>query len=87
MENTNKIIEIDISKITDLENEEVDNSVGYYVPFCIFAENEQKEQINLYLDYDTLIDLALKLKPYLEDYQSQIDFDTEQYNHFIEDNI
>jgi len=83
----NKIIEIDVSKIIGIDDEEVDDSVGYYQPFCIVGENEDKEQIQLFLNYDTLITLCLKLKPYLDDCEAREKMDNELYEEYIEDKI
>lgn len=85
MTNT-KIIEVEIEKIIGIDNEERDPSVGYYQPFCIVCENDNKQQVQLFLNYDNLIDLAQKLKPYLDDLDAQIKLDKEMYEDWRKEN-
>lgn len=70
------IIEIDLDKIIGLDEEERDSSVNFYEPFYIVGE-ENGKQVQIYLDWDTLITLALKIKPYLESYEAQNKIDEE----------
>ena len=81
------IIEIDIKKIIGLDNEEKDNSVNYYVPFCILAENLTKEQVQIFLDYEDLINLAKLLKPYLDTYEQNAIFEQQLYDSYTEEQI
>lgn len=71
MKDKTKIIDFDIIKVLEIEEQEEDSSVNFYSPFCLAFETDKKEQVSLYLDYDRLIDLCLKLKPYLEEYKSR----------------
>jgi len=66
----NPIIEIDLDKIIGLDEEERDDSVNYYQPFCIVGEQDGK-QVQIFLNWDNLITLALKIKPYLESYEAR----------------
>ena len=82
---TKKPIEIEIDKIIGIDDEERDDSVGFYSPFCIIAEQDG-QQVQLFLNYDNLIDLMLKLKPYLESYEAQIKADEEMHKAWEEEN-
>ena len=87
----NEIREIEIYnnyKFLCIEDEEEDSSVNFYSPFCITFENRDNgKQKQIFMDYDVLIVLAKKLKPYLEDYeareQAEQDFSESQKNDAI----
>lgn len=68
-----------IKKIFEIIDAEKDESVNYYSTFCIVCENENGEQLQLNIDYEDLLDLAQKLKPYLTNYEDQIERDKEDY--------
>jgi len=81
-----KIIEYDIEKILGIDNEEKDDSVGYYQPFCIILENDKKEQVQLFMDYDRLLSLIFLLKPYLESYEAREKADEEMHKEWEKKN-
>lgn len=49
--------------------------MNYYTPFCIAFENDNKEEVQLFLDYDRLLDLANLLKPFLDEEKSKEEAD------------
>lgn len=80
-----EIVEIEIDKVIGLDEEEKDDSVGYYQPFCIIGESEGK-RIQIYLNWERLIDLAKLLKPYLESHEAEIKMDEEMYEEYKREN-
>jgi hypothetical protein len=74
-----EIREVEVDKVIGLEEEEEDRSVGHYVPFCLVLE-ENGKQVQVWLDYDRLIEVANLIKPYLEDFESREKMEAEWDN-------
>jgi len=80
-----KIIEFDVEKVIGLDEEERDVSVNYYVPFCLCFENEKGEQVQIFMDYDKLLEVEKLLRPYRENQEAEEARDEEMYKIYQEE--
>ena len=73
--------EFEIKKVIGLEDEVKDFEVNYYSPFCLVLEDLNGEQIQILMDYDTLLNLGYLLKPYLDSEKARYEADENYLNH------
>jgi hypothetical protein len=81
----NEWFDIDIENVVGIDNEEIDRSVNYYQPFCIILKDNKNKNVQLYLNHETLIDLARLLKPYLDNEEAEIKADAEMYQEWLKE--
>jgi len=65
----NDPIELDITNFLGLEEAESDPSVNYYVPFCLVLMDKNNRQVQLFLDYEEILDIARATKKYLDNFE------------------
>lgn len=75
MKDKNPFIDYHIKEVVGLDNEEIDQDVNYYTPFCIVFKDENNKQIQINLDHDNLIKLFELIKPISESDKSLNEID------------
>ena len=81
----NDPIELDITNFLGLEEAESDPSVNYYVPFCLVLMDKNNRQVQLFLDYEEILDIARATKKYLDNFEAQLKCEEEQEKEWMEE--